>query len=68
MVKGSIGFLVATLLWMSVGCLLPHHNRRKMEREWESIWESWQIEAQDDCNYINSFKKTDCVQRHNKKL
>ena len=65
--KGCIGFLVATFLWMSVGCLLPH-RRRKMEQEWQSIWESWQIEAHDDCDYINSFKKADCLQRHNKKL
>lgn len=62
--KFWLGFLMATLLWMGVGCLLPRRQQR-MEREWESIWEGWQIESKDDCDYIDNFNKHDCMQRHN---
>ena len=52
------------LLLLCPGCI----HRRHYQQEWNSIWEGWQIESRDDCDYINSFKKSDCLKRHNVKL
>jgi len=60
-----VRWLALLLLLALIGCLMPHRRQKRMEKEWRSIWESWQIEAGDDCDYISSFKKADCLKRHN---
>lgn len=57
--------IALALILLSTGCV---HRQAKYEREWNSIWESWQIEVKDDCDYINSFHKADCLKRHNVRL
>jgi hypothetical protein len=66
---GTAGWM---LIWVALlvllgltSCLMPHRRQQKLDREWRSIWENWQIESRDDCDYINSFKKSDCLKRHN---
>ena len=49
-----------------MGCTALHKQQR--EKQWQLMWETWRIEAQDDCDYVDTFHKQDCLKRHNRQL